>query len=219
MQGICKALSLLDKAHIVHRDLKLGNIMIDNTGNARLIDLRFAIDIDNPEQFDKDKDTLDYSKLYNKYCAPIETFCEPEISKNKLFQYSYDIYGLGMMTLPLLFGKSGEQVTDSYFQNFHHSANGKNGQEIRRTLNAHQILLLEHEQFYKDIDKNVDECNGKQPTDKKYSSDQIEKIKQLMRDMLSHTPTLRPHADKVSEKIKEIIGPEKPEQALPKDLA
>lgn len=67
------------------------------------------------------------------------------------------------------------------------------------------MLLFEHEQFYKDIDKNVDECNDNQPTEKKYSSDQIKKVKQLMRDMLDPTPESRPNADKVSEKIQEII--------------
>ncbi len=214
MQDICKALSLLNKANIVHRDLKLSNVMIDNnTGKARLIDLGFAIDREDLTQFDRKQnkeDPSNYSELYNKYCAPIEIFKEPKISKNELFQYSYDIYGLGMMTLSLLFGKFGEQIVDTYFQNFHH-VRGLNANEQKKSninpkeLNAQQMLLFEHEQFYKDIDKNVDECNDNQPTEKKYSSDQIKKVKQLMRDMLDPTPESRPNADKVSEKIQEII--------------
>ena len=81
---ICDALSFLHKNGIIHRDIKPSNVIIDNNGNAVLIDLGIARMISLKEE--KDTDTLGTIG----YAAPEQFGLSQSIKAT-------DIYSLGVL--------------------------------------------------------------------------------------------------------------------------
>ena len=43
MQEICEALMYIHSIGVVHRDIKLGNLMLDKNGRVKIIDFGIAI--------------------------------------------------------------------------------------------------------------------------------------------------------------------------------
>ncbi len=81
---ICDALSFLHNNGIIHRDIKPSNIIIDNNGNAVLLDLSIARMISEKEE----KDTATLGTI--GYAAP-EQFGLSQSTK------ATDIYSLGVL--------------------------------------------------------------------------------------------------------------------------
>lgn len=81
---ICDALSFLHKNGIIHRDIKPSNVIIDNSGNAVLIDLGIARMVSQKEE----KDTATLGTI--GYAAPEQFGLSQSIKAT-------DIYSLGVL--------------------------------------------------------------------------------------------------------------------------
>lgn len=89
---------------IVHRDLKVGNVMMDKKGHIRLIDFGFS------NQFDDDSTTLT-----TKCGTP--AFTAPEIILGRPYKKSVDIWSLGIILYFMLSGKlpfQSDSVNETY---------------------------------------------------------------------------------------------------------
>ncbi|OHS94046.1 CAMK family protein kinase [Tritrichomonas foetus] len=77
--------------HIVHRDLKCENLMVDSYGNIHLIDFGFARAID------------DSHPLLSTMCGS-PAYVAPEIIKNKPYDAKVDIWSLGVILYAIVNG-------------------------------------------------------------------------------------------------------------------
>ncbi|OHT16961.1 AGC family protein kinase [Tritrichomonas foetus] len=79
---------LHEKCNIVHRDLKLENVMINENDNIKIID--FGVSTDNISMSTK--------------CGSFQ-YCAPEIIKNDVYTRSVDIWSAGVMLFIMLTGE------------------------------------------------------------------------------------------------------------------
>lgn len=88
---ICKGMSYCHSKNIVHRDLKLENILIDDDNNVKIIDFGFSISI-TPD------------KTLNIFCGT-PSYMAPEIvSKRNYKGQATDVWALGILLYALLCG-------------------------------------------------------------------------------------------------------------------
>ena len=85
---ICNALMLCEKEHIIHRDIKPGNIFVSDFGDYKLGDFSLA----------------KYTKLLSEQSEPQGTYSymAPEVLKNQKYDATIDIYSLGLILYRLL---------------------------------------------------------------------------------------------------------------------
>ena len=77
---------------VIHRDIKLENVMIDNCYKIKIIDFGFAIKVEN-------------SKKLNVFCGT-PSYMAPELTrKSEYFGKPADIWSLGIILYLLLCGK------------------------------------------------------------------------------------------------------------------
>lgn len=78
--------------HLIYRDLKPDNIMLDTNGNIILIDL------DRMVEHKKENIGENSTRLIHIYCAP-------EITENMTYEYDYssDIYSLGLIIYYIIY--------------------------------------------------------------------------------------------------------------------
>ncbi len=94
---VCKGLGYAHKLGVIHRDIKPANILIDNEGNARLLDFGIA-------SFFKDKKSSDDHET--KLIMGTEAYMAPEqkLGISETSELS-DIYSLGVVIYELLSGQ------------------------------------------------------------------------------------------------------------------
>lgn len=91
IQQICKGLSYCHAKHIVHRDLKLENILIDDNKNIKIIDFGFSVSV-APD------------KTLNIFCGT-PSYMAPEIVSKKNYKgHATDTWSLGILLFALLCG-------------------------------------------------------------------------------------------------------------------
>ena len=104
---VLSALEYLHKNYIIHRDLKLENILFDEYGDAKLIDFGFSI-------YAKEDKYLEGSRGTTLYAAPEMVF-----SQEKYDGYLTDIWSLGICLYIMLFEQlpfiKGEQTDRESF--------------------------------------------------------------------------------------------------------
>ena len=104
---ICLGVYYLHKSNIMHRDLKLSNIMIDNNNLIKIIDLGFSTM--------KHEDTDIYGSPY---------YISPEMWDEKKYTNKVDMWALGVIFYYLLHGKypfTGKITRELYFKVTRHS--------------------------------------------------------------------------------------------------
>jgi serine/threonine-protein kinase len=102
MCGICDAVSYLHQPvhayqgapdRIIHRDIKLENILLDAAGRSRLVDFDAAL-------FEREPDPL----AADGYCFGTAYAIAPEILLGAKHSPAVDVYGLGIATYALVTG-------------------------------------------------------------------------------------------------------------------
>ena len=86
------ALGKLHEKGIMHRDLKLENIMLDANGYIKIIDFGLAKILDNDE-------------LAVTQCGTAEYFA-PEVLLRQPYDFSVDWWAIGIITFELIFGST-----------------------------------------------------------------------------------------------------------------
>ncbi|KAG0065963.1 hypothetical protein BGZ89_007764 [Linnemannia elongata] len=90
MAGVAQALHYLHTVGLVHHDIKLGNILIDNNGIAKVADFGMSY----------------YEQNGRKFCGNVETaYHAPEMAGRKVLSSAIDAYAFGAILYRLLVGK------------------------------------------------------------------------------------------------------------------
>jgi len=90
--GICRGISYCHSKSIVHRDIKLDNILLDNDCNVKIIDFGFSI-------------CVSADKKLSIFCGT-PCYMAPEIvSKLQYYGPPTDVWALGIVLYALLCGK------------------------------------------------------------------------------------------------------------------
>ncbi len=183
---LCSALSLIHEAGIIHRDLKLTNIVYDDLDqNTKLID--FGISKDDNEA---------YTPQYLYVCAYSSALEEYKIVKNitaanedKVKQDMYniissatDVYSFGLMLMGIFFRNVGYEYFYKLFSYQHLDYN--NNIQIR-------------EIFYKHLQQITLKLNNYVPPVLQYSHEELNFITQLIQICIDPNPTMRPSAAQV----------------------
>ncbi len=89
---ICSGVSYCHAKHIVHRDLKLENILLDDFNNVKIIDFGFSI-------------TIDPEKKLNVFCGT-PSYMAPEIVAKLYYRgNAADVWALGVCLFAMLCGR------------------------------------------------------------------------------------------------------------------
>ena len=109
------ALAARPREAIVHGDVKPSNIMVKRTGNAKIIDIGSAMDLNNMPQ--------------QKTCTP--QYAAPEVLDREEVSPRSDLCSLGYVLVELLAGKRSVPIDAAYFSAVH---GGKVGSKAVRRL-------------------------------------------------------------------------------------
>lgn len=91
---IAEGMSDIHNSHIIHRDLKTSNIMIDNMNRVKIIDFGIAIS----------RETERHTST-NKVIGSVH-YLAPEILESKAINNKVDIYALGILIYEMVIGKT-----------------------------------------------------------------------------------------------------------------
>jgi WD40 repeat protein/serine/threonine protein kinase len=105
IEQVAAALNTAHQRHVIHRDIKPDNILLDEDGNAYLADFGIAKDVNQLIQDSGDEETVSGSPAY----------ISPEQITGSLVSPQTDIYGLGIVIYELLSGElpfAGANLSD-----------------------------------------------------------------------------------------------------------
>ena len=106
MLGICDAVAYAHRRLVVHRDLKPGNILVDNQGRPRLLDFGTAKLLDDAHTSVGAGADMATAR---QWCSP--NYASPEQMSGASISTATDIYGLGAVLYTLLTGRSPHRFT------------------------------------------------------------------------------------------------------------
>lgn len=167
---ISQVFDALEYAHsngILHRDIKPSNIMIDRSGNVKVIDFGIS----------KIINTLSYD--YTMVHAMTPTYASPEQKLGKALEYSSDIYSLGILVYETLSGEkySTESNIESLIKSSKSISDNKKKILIKMTQE-------DSEKRYKNIYELKKDWNQSNKSKEAYyslriSKNSIDKLKEL----------------------------------------
>lgn len=91
LNQILKGVEYIHNMRIIHRDLKLGNVLIDEHMQMKIGDFGLAIECDSP-------------RLKSKSLCGTTNYLAPEVVDRKGFVLGSDIWACGVMAFVLLYG-------------------------------------------------------------------------------------------------------------------
>jgi WD40 repeat protein/serine/threonine protein kinase len=93
LDQVASALAVAHRSGVIHRDIKPDNVLLDEEGNAFLVDFGIAVDLLKP----------DTPKQHESFGSP--AYASPEHIMGHTFTPQMDIYSLGIVLFELLTGK------------------------------------------------------------------------------------------------------------------
>lgn len=105
LQKVCDALDVAHDRGIIHRDIKPGNVLVDEDGEPRVIDFGIAKVID-PGAFG-----LPDGKTLTRFQALTPEYASPEQVLGEKVSQSTDVYSLGVMLYEMLTGVRPYQIS------------------------------------------------------------------------------------------------------------
>ena len=112
IEQVAAALNTAHQRHVIHRDIKPDNILLDEEGNAYLADFGIAKDVNQLIQDTSDEETVSGSPAY----------ISPEQITGSPVSPQTDIYGLGIVIYEMLSGSlpfEGSNLSDLLMKHLH----------------------------------------------------------------------------------------------------
>ncbi len=147
-QSTINAFKYLEENGILHRDIRPANILIDNSGNVKIIDFGFGKKISNGN------DKTNQNSICLNWGAPLPR----EVKTKNKYNHATEIYFLGW-----LFKDIAEQIEDFKYNNI--IENMIQDDEKKRYKSFFEILLAcfdifteKEKEVYQNFANKVDEC-------------------------------------------------------------
>ncbi|TDH73031.1 hypothetical protein CCR75_007649 [Bremia lactucae] len=97
-----RGIEFLQKNHIVHRDIKSSNILLDDQHRAKLCDFGFAVEIKQLDAMTYDTADMNSGKSLRKSYCGTDAYMAPEMFLDEDYDQSVDIFSFGVVLMELL---------------------------------------------------------------------------------------------------------------------
>uniref|UniRef100_A0A8R7UN01 Protein kinase domain-containing protein n=1 Tax=Triticum urartu TaxID=4572 RepID=A0A8R7UN01_TRIUA len=106
IKGICEGLLHLHERHILHLDLKPGNILIDDRMTPKIADFGLSRCLDK-----------DQTRAFTSHLCGSQGYLAPEFYRGQV-AFASDIYSLGVIIMEILTGEKGYQEDENIVENW-----------------------------------------------------------------------------------------------------
>jgi serine/threonine-protein kinase len=117
---VCDALAYTHSRGIIHRDIKAGNVMVSDSGQAKILDFGLAKLVENTTSVEHDGHMSDITEIGVPYGTA--TYAAPEQAKGERADHRADIFSTGVLLYEMLTGIwafQGKTVVDVRHQVLH----------------------------------------------------------------------------------------------------
>ncbi len=99
---VCDALAYTHAQNIIHRDIKAGNIMVNDSGQVKILDFGLAKLVYDDDELSKQTDKTDITEIGIPYGTA--TYAAPEQAKGERADHRADIFSTGVLLYEMLTG-------------------------------------------------------------------------------------------------------------------
>lgn len=117
---VCDALAYTHSRGIIHRDIKAGNVMVTDSGQAKILDFGLAKLVESASSVERDGHISDITEIGVPYGTA--TYAAPEQAKGERADHRADIFSTGVLLYEMLTGIwafQGKTVVDVRHQVLH----------------------------------------------------------------------------------------------------